>query len=639
MSSRKGIARKAVAIWPLILVLAVSLFGTLAYPYFSGKRNLGIQKKALIKQLIYPTFGNPAIVMKGTDLVVEFDPRNRKFGDTFVPVKSFTARARTSADPYPITARLQVSSARPGPSTRWPEYAARAGSDMRVYLVTVHLPQTLPPDLYDLTLQGNLPDGRRITDTQPHALDAVDSFKDDFSFVQMTDIHMFGPELNYSFANYHMRGERPNGIDPTRKGAVYYADEISQINTVKPDFCIFTGDFIYGQEYFLQDQDRPWGLTTEYEYEMLWFYQETMKLDVPVFTAIGNHDSFAEGDQGAHEDWFDNWRRLFGPLYHSFDYGDYHFLALNSQDWPLSHRTLKDLNVSIQSDKYKGQFQGGGDPWAPGVDNQRFAAIDDKRLTGQLAWIRDDLAAHQGSKMRVVATHQDPWRKQGSGMMWASQLVPTQDFFNNLKSTFGFAGYGDGAGRLAALKLFSEGNVDLEISGHLHSDYVETMPRLVGPGQMISANTTCSQFATAGPSNSYPGYRFVKIRNGKVASLNYAEPKWSYPFFAGTHVGGITDLGKLTTPAIETGVQRAAPGGATLVITDHLDKPIKGAFAKVVVAYPARGGDYAISGGWIEAFHDSSVTEATRRVYYVRTDVAAGETKLVTLLPAPGATH
>jgi hypothetical protein len=42
--------------------------------------------------------------------------------------------------------------------------------------------------------------------------------------------------------------------------------------------------------------------------------------------------------------------------------------------------------------------------------------------------------------MRVVATHQDPWRKQGSGMMWASQLVPTQDFFNNLKSTFGFAG-------------------------------------------------------------------------------------------------------------------------------------------------------------------------------------------------------
>jgi hypothetical protein len=235
--------------------------------------------------------------------------------------------------------------------------------------------------------------------------------------------------------------------------------------------------------------------------------------------------------------------------------------------------------------------------------------------------------------MRVVATHQDPWRKQGSGMMWASQLVPMQDFFNNLKSTFGFGGYGDGAGRLAALKLFSEGNVDLEISGHLHSDYVETMPRFQGPGQMISANTTCSQFATAAPSNSYPGYRFVKIRNGKVASLNYAEPKWSYPFFAGTQVGGITDLGKLTTPAIEVGVQSSTGGGATLVIKNHLDKTLVGAFAKMAVTYPAGGRDYAIKGGRIEASHDSSVTEATHRVYYVRTDVAAGETRLVTLSP------
>ena len=108
---------------------------------------------------------------------------------------------------------------------------------------------------------------------------------------------------------------------------------------------------------------------------------------------------------------------------------------------------LADLDVSIQSVKYKGQFQGGGDAWAPGVDPQRIAAIDDKRLTGQLAWMRDDLAAHQGSRMRIVATHQDPWRKQGTGMMWASQLAPSEGFINGIKSTLGFAGYGDGAGR------------------------------------------------------------------------------------------------------------------------------------------------------------------------------------------------
>ncbi|HEY5493911.1 MAG TPA: hypothetical protein VIK15_04890, partial [Candidatus Anoxymicrobiaceae bacterium] len=133
MSKRKGVARKALAVWPLIVVLLASVFGTLAYPYFSGRRDLGIQKKPLIKQLIYPTFGNPAIVKKGTEMVVEFDPRDRDFTDAFVPVKSFSARARTSADPYPITASLKVMSASPGTSTRWPEYAARPGSDERVY--------------------------------------------------------------------------------------------------------------------------------------------------------------------------------------------------------------------------------------------------------------------------------------------------------------------------------------------------------------------------------------------------------------------------------------------------------------------------------------------------------------------------
>jgi hypothetical protein len=53
----------------------------------------------------------------------------------------------------------------------------------------------------------------------------------------------------------------------------------------------------------------------------------------------------------------------------------------------------------------------------------------------------------------------------------------------------------------------------------------------------------------------------------------------------------------------------------------------------MAVTYPAGGRDYAIKGGRIEASHDSSVTEATHRVYYVRTDVAAGETRLVTLSP------
>ena len=640
MSSLAKLTRKAVAVWPLILVLVATMFGVAAWPYFSGRKDLGIQKKPLIQELIYPTFGNPAIVKKGTQLVVEFDPRNRDFTQPFQRVRNFSALARTSCDPNPLEADLDVVSSKVGTSTRWPEYQPRAGRDMRIYLVTLSVPASLPVDLYDLTVEGSLPEGERLQDRQPHALEAVDRYKDDLTICQMTDIHVYGPELDYPFANYYMRGKRQGGIRPGRKGAVYYQKEIAQINTIKPDFCVFTGDYMYGQEYFLQDQERPWGLTTEYEYEMLWFYQETLKLDVPVFMAIGNHDSFAEGDEGAHEDWFENWRRIFGPLYHSFDYGDYHFLALNSQDWPVAQRTLVDYDVSIQSEKYKGQFLGGGDAWAPGVDSARIAAINDAGLTGQLGWMRDDLAAHQGSRLRVVLTHQDPWRQQGSGLMWASGKASKGDLMSGVKSALGFAGvYGNGAGRLAAIKLMSEYGVALELSGHLHSDFVETMPWLGGSGAMISANTTCSQFAIEGPSNSYPGYRLIQIRSGKVVSVNYAEPRWSYPFFAGTNVGGVTDLGKLTVPAIETSVTGKAGSRVEVVIKNHLAKPIEGAFVRVPVSYLSRGGYFAVSGGHIEAAHDSGDEHPAVRTFYLVTDVPAGKTAVVTLTRAASPDH
>lgn len=69
----------------------------------------------------------------------------------------------------------------------------------------------------------------------------------------------------------------------------------------------------------------------------------------------------------------------------------------------------------------------------------------------------------------------------------------------------------------------------------------------------------------------------------------------------------------------------------TLVIKNHLDKPLIGAFAKIAVPYLSGGRYYTISGGRIEAAHDSSADDPTKRVYYVHTDVAAGQTKVVSL--------
>jgi len=593
------------------MVLCVLLAGGIAIAVLPVWINphIGVQNDPHITKLIYPTFGNPAIALKGSNLVVEFDPREQDFTDQFEAVSGFKARAKTSNGAMSVTESLPVVSASIGYTSRWPEYAQTKSEDRRIYLVTVSIPRDLPRDLYDLTVEansGNVP----LSDTQPHALEAVDSYKDNFTFVQLTDIHVWGPEIEYPSCTYHERSGRPNGQDPNRKGAVYYQKAIDQINLTRPDFIVMSGDCIFGQRYFVQDNGPPWGETTEYQYEMQWFYQETMRLDVPIFMVMGNHDSYNEGHGGAHEDWFANWRKFYGPVYHGFDYGDYHFVAANSQDWLANQRRLVDWEgVLLQPGKYKGNLTSGGDKAEKGITAERMAALDESKYKGELAWIRDDLKAHQASKMRVMVMHHDPYKADGSGEMWGEAAG------NGLmaKLKYGLSkvlGMGDGQGRLAMMKLMQDYRVGLEISGHDHSDYVATKAMAEsqlgdnfedvfswkgGGGEVMYVNTTSTQFQTGGESDKYPGYRRINIDRGKVVSFNYKEPKWSYPWYAGTNVAGITNQAELTQPAIaQTSTDQ--PGGRKLEINNTLDVPMP-TYAEVTLPALSGGFFYTLSGG------------------------------------------
>ncbi len=635
--------------WPLVMVLAVLLAGGMTSAMLPTwiDPHIGIQNDPRITRLIYPTLGNPAIVERGGSLVAEFDPREQEFADPFIKASGFKARATSSSGPGRVTRELPVRSAEVGYSSQWPEYARTWQQDRGIYLVTLTVPRDLPGDLYDVTVEARAGEVA-LSDTQPHALQAVDAYKDDFTFVQLTDVHVWGPEVSYPGSTDHERSARPNGIDSARKGAIYYRKAIDQINIMRPDFCVLSGDCMFGQKYFVQDNGPPWGDTTEYQYEMSWFYQETLRLDVPVFIVMGNHDSYNEGPNGAHEDWFANWRKLYGPLYHSFDYGAYHFVASNSQDWSKTQRLLVDWEgVLLQPKKYKGQLMSGGDNASEGITAEALAALDDSRYTRQLAWIRDDLLAHQGSKMRVMVMHHDPYKEAGSGVMWGE--AAGQSLAEKLK--FGLTrllGMGDGQGRLAIIRLMQDYRVALEISGHDHSDYVATKDsaardlgsRFVdaftwkgGGGEVKFVNTTSTQFQTDTKFAAYPGYRKIHIADGRVVSFNYKEPKWSYPWYKGTNAGGVTDLGKLTEPAISQAASQPAgeAGDLELEAQNWLDVPLNGAFREVGLPYLSGGYFYTIEGGAFGEMYTSKAVDPDRLFCQVRYDVEPRSSKVVTV--------
>jgi hypothetical protein len=295
----------------------------------------------------------------------------------------------------------------------------------------------------------------------------------------------------------------------------------------------------------------------------------------------------------------------------------------------------------------------GGDKPVEGITAEALASIDDSSYTGQLAWIRDDLKAHQGSKMRIMVMHHDPYKADGSGEMWGE--ASGNSIMDKLK--FGMTkllGMGDGQGRLAMIRLMQDYRVALEISGHDHSDYVATRDgaatrlgdRFVdaftwkgGGGEVRYVNTTSTQFQTDAASDRYPGYRFIHISDGRVVSFNYKDPKWSYPWYKDTNVGGVTDLGTLTEPAISqvlpSGTDAAGEAGESeefeFEAGNWLDTRLVGAYREVSLPYLSGGFYYTVASGSPGLIYPNRSEDPTRIFYQVRYDLEPRSTKTVAL--------
>ncbi|NPV58708.1 MAG: hypothetical protein HPY75_03470 [Actinobacteria bacterium] len=362
-----------------------------------------------INQLIYPTLGYPAIRERGSDLVIEWDWRKSVAGSPRPELSqvddpadwevwlttSVAANVQNYSSAEPGTAedppaswyryegpsygtytnpvhrvvnkrRLAVKEVSRGPSKRWPEVFGQAGFE--VDHITVEIPLSVPLDLYDLHVRCVAPDADpafRVEDAQPHAVQVIEEFGEDIRIVQITDTHVYGPEirngLNLDYNSFELREPRPGtpgridlsfvgypgfpmDLDKDGKaneGAIYLQEELQAINLIDPDFVVFTGDSVFAQKNFSTYPKDTWlwgdvngELGSEYRFEYTWWYDELLALNVPVFCVPGNHDSYCwDGHALARDDGQEIWQDLFGPLYYSWEYGDAAFLALNSMDW------------------------------------------------------------------------------------------------------------------------------------------------------------------------------------------------------------------------------------------------------------------------------------------------------------------
>lgn len=300
----------------------------LALACASGRAEMG-----RVRWIQYPLFAQPGLVVSGGTLVAV----------TQVPVNDRVTGLRLLRDGAALRPEYE-------------EVALPGSSTATVYLkVTVDT----PPGLYDLELTYG-DGGDPAVDVQPRAVGVLARAPKTFDFAIVSDIHYgdFRGSLHQTVDFGDIRGRVLDAADAAH-----------------PDFVLFCGDLTFAP--FSFDKDYPKA------------YSEFFKrLHEPVFAVPGNHDLYRAGFGGREMgDGWAYWDRTFGQKYFAFDYGRWHFIGLNTYDWPAKYRSAADQKTMRES----GSLQEG--------------IIGDE----QYQWLRMELTkARQRGQFVVVFGHHAP---------------------------------------------------------------------------------------------------------------------------------------------------------------------------------------------------------------------------------------
>ncbi len=418
---------------------------------------------------VYPRLGFPAVVEQGGNLRIEFN-LSKPGG----PVSQVNDWSLSLVPSHHL--RDHVIS-----------FSFQPGLEGKHWKSEVEIPSDTPPLLYDLEVKATGPSfqaGHR----EMHCLQVVRGYKDNLRIVHLTDLHIGDP-----------RGAAEDITQTVEWKAAKRA--VEEINTLGPDFVILSGDLVFGQNY-------------QREYPPL--LQILEMFEVPFFACIGNHDGYASATADGYDFWLDN----IGPLYYSFDYGDFHFVSLNTYDWSRADRQ----SVGFASAKWGGQIR-----------------------QPQLDWLNEDLATSNASRNIVFGHHNPLWSSTPS----SDSVLPEDQVQQNF----------NGEGREELLQILDAQRVSTYFAGHVHFDNVT-----VSNGTTFITTTTC---ASDHPDGGYWGYRPLLLGPMGPKDYNYAPPDHSVPSY---HISSLTqteDDGMELTVASE--LERSYVARAVVVIDSDKD--------------------------------------------------------------------
>ncbi|MFA6449642.1 MAG: metallophosphoesterase [bacterium] len=185
---------------------------------------------------------------------------------------------------------------------------APAENGLTVYNATA--PAKTPPALYNLAVRLS----EYSWDFQPHAVKVVKEFKNEFDFIQLTDIH-----FNHTFLK---------NVDMNRMRRMF----LQKISKESAEFVVFSGDL---------------GLDPEtYDWDYVYGYEEFLQwMRLPMYMVPGNHEMYYTEMDGRKVDGLEYWKAIYGPTYNSFDYGKLHVVGINTFDWPRQWRERRSKDA------------------------------------------------------------------------------------------------------------------------------------------------------------------------------------------------------------------------------------------------------------------------------------------------------